>query len=581
MGQALIQLCQHRGAVVYATVGTDEKRDFLVEKYGIPSHHIFSSRDDSFAAGLKQATHGRGVDVIFNSLASDLLRLTWSCVAPFGRFIELGKKDFSVNSRLEMAPFMRNVMFAAVDLVTLLAERPVYGAKLWSDVMSLARSGAIKVPDPLTVYGLAEVESAFRTMQAGRHMGKLVVVPRPDEQARVMPRRVPVATLKPDASYVLVGGLGGIGRALAARMFELGARSFIFLSRGGVTTDAAQETVAQLREKGAQAEVFNCDVGNRGQLEGAIWTAKLSLPPIRGVVHLGLVIRSALFKDMPLSAWNESVWPKVPGTWNLHELLPRDMDFFVMLSSMVGIIGNPSQTAYGAASTFQDGFAAWRNAQGLPAVSVDLGMITGIGYVAEREGVQKTLRNQGFEEIDGPECLALVEAAMAAPRRPVHAANVVTGLGLGRHAGGDTTRALYQNTRFARARRLAAMRQSADGAGSGGADNAGKAVKLRDRLRQAASFSELAAAVLAAVVGKLASLLMMRAEDVSPQRSMSHYGMDSLVAVEMRNWSAATSRPLSPCSSSWATTPSRSSAGPSLGRPRLASKEAALSKDDK
>jgi len=186
LGQALIQVCRHRGvSTILATVGSEEKKQFLVDTYDIPLSHIFSSRDESFAAGVMQATCGRGVDVIFNSLASELLKLTWSCIAPFGRFIELGKKDFAVNTRLEMAPFEPNVMFAAVDLLAVLRDRPLYAADLWRDVMELVKSGAIKAPEPLNLYGMAEVETAFREMQAARHIGKLIVMPRAGEQAKV------------------------------------------------------------------------------------------------------------------------------------------------------------------------------------------------------------------------------------------------------------------------------------------------------------------------------------------------------------------------------------------------------------
>jgi len=184
LGQALIQLCQHRGATILATVGTEEKRDFIIDHYNIPASCIFSSRDNSFAASVMSAAQGRGVDVAFNSLSSELLRVTWTCLAAFGRFVELGKKDITVNSRLDMAPFARNVTFSAIDLIAMLAERPVQGAKIWSEVMTLLEKGSIRSPFPLTVCGLAEVDTAIRTMQNGRHIGKLVVVPRAEEKAK-------------------------------------------------------------------------------------------------------------------------------------------------------------------------------------------------------------------------------------------------------------------------------------------------------------------------------------------------------------------------------------------------------------
>jgi acyl transferase domain-containing protein/NADPH:quinone reductase-like Zn-dependent oxidoreductase len=185
LGQALIMLCQNAGAEIFATVGTPEKREFLRSQYGIPDDHIMSSRDETFAAKLMQITNRQGVDVIFNSVTGDLLRRTFECIASFGRFIELGKKDFAVNSRLEMKSFARNVTFAAVDLVTLLAEKPLYGSKMWAEVMSLVREGIVRPPQPITVFSMGEIERALRTMQSGKHIGKLVVVPKGNEVVKV------------------------------------------------------------------------------------------------------------------------------------------------------------------------------------------------------------------------------------------------------------------------------------------------------------------------------------------------------------------------------------------------------------
>jgi NADPH:quinone reductase-like Zn-dependent oxidoreductase len=185
LGQALIMLCQYFGAEIFTTVGTVEKRDFLKTQYGIPESHIFYSRDDSFAKDVMRATAGVGVDIIFNSISAELLRVTWQCIAPFGRFIELGKRDFAVNSRLEMAQFAPNVTFAAVDLVHLLEKRPQYGIEAWMKIMELIERGSIRVPQPITLFGMSEVEKALRIMQSGRHIGKLVLIPKKGETFQV------------------------------------------------------------------------------------------------------------------------------------------------------------------------------------------------------------------------------------------------------------------------------------------------------------------------------------------------------------------------------------------------------------
>ena len=185
LGQAAIELCQLIGAEIFATVGTNEKKTLLMDRFGIPEDHIFFSRDGSFAKGVMTMTKGVGVDVILNSVAREMLRLTWECIAPFGRFIELGARDYTISTRLEMHKFARNVTFAVVNLVSLVRERPQAAAQVWSNVMDLFRSKKLDGPSPITVYGISEVEKALRTIQSGRHMGKLVAVARPNETVEV------------------------------------------------------------------------------------------------------------------------------------------------------------------------------------------------------------------------------------------------------------------------------------------------------------------------------------------------------------------------------------------------------------
>lgn len=185
LGQAMIELCKGIGAEIFVTVGTGAKRELLVEQFGIPMDHIFSSRDGSFAQGIRSMTNGRGVDVIMNSVAGEMLRITWECIAPFGRFVELGARDYTINTRLEMHKFERNVTFSLVNLVSLVRERPEVAAQVWSDVMAMFRKRELKGPSPLTIIGISELEKGFRTMQSGKHTGKLVAVPQPDENVMV------------------------------------------------------------------------------------------------------------------------------------------------------------------------------------------------------------------------------------------------------------------------------------------------------------------------------------------------------------------------------------------------------------
>ena len=175
VGQAAIALAKIIGAEVYLTVSTDEKRDLLMKTYGIPSDRFFSSRNTSFASGIRRLTDGRGVDVVLNSLSGDLLKASWECIAPLGRFVEIGKRDIESNSRLSMSPFAKNVTFASVDLGIVAAQaRPVM-KELMTKVMALVFESKVAPPQPLHIFGGDRMEEAFRYLQSGKNTGKTVL----------------------------------------------------------------------------------------------------------------------------------------------------------------------------------------------------------------------------------------------------------------------------------------------------------------------------------------------------------------------------------------------------------------------
>lgn len=177
VGQAAIMIAQHIGEVeIFVTVGSLEKKAFLVERYDIPEDHIFSSRDTTFEQNLRDRTNGRGVDVILNSLAGDALSLSWrECLAPLGRFIEIGKRDLALNNNLEMEKFMESVTFAGVDLGVLASKKPKVFNALLKHVLKLHDMGALVPVSPITTYSMSELQKAMRLMQSGQHMGKVVI----------------------------------------------------------------------------------------------------------------------------------------------------------------------------------------------------------------------------------------------------------------------------------------------------------------------------------------------------------------------------------------------------------------------
>lgn len=199
VGQAAIMLSKLIGAEIFVTVGSAEKKKFLIDTYAISEDHIFDSRNTLFAQGISRMTKNKGVDVVLNCLGGEALRESWNCTATLGRFVEIGKRDIEINSRLEMAPFRRNVTFASVLLDVVCKHKKSLGSRLLSDVMALLSQKLIAPVQPITTFPASEIETAFRLMQAGKHIGKLVLKPEVDDMVRV---RFSLTDLIMDEAYV-------------------------------------------------------------------------------------------------------------------------------------------------------------------------------------------------------------------------------------------------------------------------------------------------------------------------------------------------------------------------------------------
>ncbi|KAF4537771.1 Reducing type I polyketide synthase [Lasiodiplodia theobromae] len=530
VGQAAIMLAKLKKADVFVTVGSQEKRAFVRDTYGIPDNRIFSSRDTSFGDAVLAATGGRGVDVALNSLAGPLLEETWRCIAPLGRFVEIGKRDIELNKRLDMAPFRQSVSFAAVDLTHVAAHRGKLISRMLAAVMELLGQGSIKPVTPVTVYGLDELEKAFRLMQAGKHRGKIVIRAGKEDTVKVAPQR-PRARLSPDASYVVVGGLGGIGRSVSRLLVQRGARHLVLLSRRG--EDADRGFVDELRTAGCAVAAPPCDASDAKALATAAAEWARTMPPVRGVIQAAMALQDSVFERMGFDEFAGGMAPKLRATRNLHELF-GGLDFFVMLSSVVGVAGNASQANYAAGGAFQDALAQHRQARGLPGVALDLGPVRSVGFVAESAGVEDRLARIGFRALEEQQVLQLIEAAVAGGS----AAQVVTGV------ASAPAPELVQRAAWLQDARFAGLRAAGDAAGSLGraSGGSGPAVPLQLQLADAASPAAAAQVVCAAVVRKTADIFMLQVDEVDARHPVTHYGVDSLVAVELRNWLAAHAR---------------------------------------
>ncbi|KAI8630635.1 hypothetical protein F5Y19DRAFT_483957 [Xylariaceae sp. FL1651] len=538
LGQALIMLAKHIGAKIFVTCGTEAKRQLLIDRYHIDPSHIFNSRDASFAPGIMAKTNGQGVDVVLNSLAGPLLKATWDCISQFGRFIETGKVDIEAARRLDMTPFSRSATFSGIDLLQYSQFRPGVVQNALATTIRLFNEGSIQPVYPITPYSISDMEKVMRQMQAGLHMGKLVLVPGPHDQVKVLTRRDALGLDHPDSTYLLSGGLGGLGRTIAQWMIEKGARNILIISRNAATHPEAASLCEFGKERGSNVYARNCDVSDEESLVRLLSDCASTMPPIRGVIQGAMQLDDGVLENMTYEQWRHSVLPKVAGTMNLHKHFPK-VNFFVMLSSLVGTLGNVSQSNYAAGNAFQDALARHRTANGLPAVTIDLGAVTEVGWVAAAEDTAGVLdrieKRLGATPITIEQTLRLIEAAIQDPlRKHQDDSQVVTCMA--RYDAISESAAIKKDRRFGTMRLGNGEEVSATRVASAQLSRLDELVHLLSNTHGTATADDVKDLVSESLVHKIADLFNIPADDIDVALPLSHHGVDSLVAVELRNW---------------------------------------------
>ncbi|CAI6088461.1 unnamed protein product [Clonostachys chloroleuca] len=542
LGQAAVVLAQHAGAKVLATCSSEAKQDLLASQYGIPLDHIFSSRDPSFAPAIMELTNGKGVDVVLNSLSGALLKATWDCISRFGRFIEVGKIDIEASRRLDMSPFRKCTTFASVDLLQLREYRPALLREALSEGLRICHERAQIPILPISSFPVTQIEDALRLMQAGKHIGKLVLVPGDTDKVKVVSNLKPVSLADEDATYLIVGGVTGIGSAIAEWMISRGAKTLLLVSRHATTHPNAHLLQKRGEASGCNVQLRDCDLSYEDQLLELLAECSRTLPPIRGVVNGAMVLDDTIFERMTYEQWNHAVRPKINSTRNLDKHLPQELSFFILLSSVVGVAGGTSQANYAAGNTYQDAVSRNRSARGLPGVTIDLCAIRKVGYIENRvdegdKGALNRANKLGVGEVDVSVVLQLLEDAI---RHPISSSQENSQIVMG--LTGNTMDAMVENLNLIRERRfgtlrLANRRRGLQSTDTGSQGSKSSTAVLANALSSSSITAQEASALLVnAVSAKLSELFSIPLDEIDVSLPLSRYGVDSLVAVELRNW---------------------------------------------
>ncbi|KAF5855558.1 hypothetical protein ETB97_008996 [Aspergillus alliaceus] len=533
VGLAAIRVSQIIGAEsqIYATVGSEEKVQFLVDNFNIPRNRIFNSRNAGFLPSIMKETNGRGVDVVLNSLSGDLLHASWECVASFGRMVELGKRDFLGNGQLNMKPFMKNRAYFGFDL-TQVREVPETSARYvikrvlvfqvnWLIQNQIAQRIRILVLD------------AFRYMQQGVHIGKILIKMPDDPCVLANPIAKSHFSLSPNASYLLVGGLGGLGRSISTWMVERGARHLTYLS-----PSAGQKHHSFIQELEEQGCHVSCVSGSVERMKDVERAASQCTRPLAGVLQMSAVLKDRMFKDMSYNEWISCLAPKVSGTWNLHTALEKtNLDFFVVFSSVSGTCGNPGQANYAAANTFLNSFTKYRRQLGMPSSVLDLGAVEEVGLMNQDPRVLENARTASVRlvlEAELMEGLQLAISQSPATESPgaLVSSPCIIGLGNSRPLSDPGVRTMWaKDVRFSFYRNL----QSQDTCQFNTASEELRILLRRVERNPALLDDPETEAVLRCELIKQVRQRMPQTQDMS-EDEIADMAIDSLMAIEIKTW---------------------------------------------
>ncbi|NEP05484.1 MAG: SDR family NAD(P)-dependent oxidoreductase, partial [Okeania sp. SIO4D6] len=367
VGQAAVQIALGVGAEVFATA-SPPKWEFL-KSMGIK--HIMNSRTLDFADEIMTITQGEGVDIVLNSLNGDFIDKSFAVLGKKGRFVEIGK--IGIWDKQKVMEKRPDAEYLPFDIGLMIQQQSGLMAEFSEELNQQCQSGKLKALSH-KVYPNTEVKAAFRYMQQGKHIGKVVVsLPETGDKQK---------SIKSEASYLITGGLGALGLEVAQWMAKEGAKNIVLTGRRD-PNERAQKVIEELEAEGASISVLLGDISTQESVRKILEEISTSLPPLKGIIHAAGVLDDGVLQKMTWEKFTKVMEPKVSGTWYLHQLtqdLP--LDFFVCFSSMASMLGNYGQGNYAAANGFMDAIAHYRQGQGLPGLSINWGAWATAGMAA-------------------------------------------------------------------------------------------------------------------------------------------------------------------------------------------------------
>ena len=511
VGLAALQLARLAGADIFATAGTDDKRAMLA---GLGVKHVMDSRSLAFRDQILERTRGAGVDVVLNSLSGDFIAAGLAVLAPYGRFVEIGKRDIYQNARIGLAPFQRSLSYFAVDLDRMSRERPAVLTKTFDRVTDLFARGAV-TPLPVTAFPISQAADAFRHMAQAAHVGKIVITGH-DAAARIVgetPDRIADIVA---GTCVITGGLGDLGLAVAERLVARGARSLALIGRNAPAANR-RDAIRTLEAAGATVQVIAADVASKEQMQRVFANMAATLPTISAVFHAAGILDDGVLVQQTAQRFADVVAPKVSGAWNLCMLLAdRPEVDLILFSSITSLLGLPGQGNYAAGNAFLDAVALYRTASGGRATSINWGPWRDIGLAAAQSVRGERLAAHGLGGLSPAPALDALERILARPPAEIAVVNADW--------------AAYRSSTGS-----AKLPFLADLAGGSAEPALPQQQTARDMILAVEPGALRRGAIEAVLKQQVARVLRQSASRIDAAKPFRNLGLDSLMGLELRN----------------------------------------------
>ncbi|RYO78215.1 hypothetical protein DL763_009737 [Monosporascus cannonballus] len=540
IGIACVRLCQRLGCDAFTTAGNLEQRQFLAQDLGLSEDHIFTSEPTVFPRALHEATKGHGLDVIISQSANvnldyENLRL----LAPGGRLIRISNGGADAGNLLFTGSLAANCSFQSLDITALPLDTI---ESVFSELSQLIADGSVRPLSPCRRLGYEEIPEALRLLRGGNQVGKVIISNGYGTKLAV-PTRPAASSVKsifnPGHSYLFVGGLRGISGSLAIHLASHGAKHIAVMSRSGHEDKISQSIAHNIKALGCSLDLLQGDVNSISDVRRVF--SEVSAP-VGGIIQGAAVFRDRTFESMSHADYHAALSCKVTGTSNLHFVsleTKQPISFFTMLSSISGVIGQPGQANYAGGNAFEDAFAEYRRASGLPAISINFGPIEDVGVIHGNENLQSRFDGSTLIGINEGLLRRIFDYSILQQHpdpqhrlNPTSQGQMITSLLVPQPEDSD----LLRDVRFRGLRIFAAGGPRSP---AGADKDKGIQVLLLLTQSQDPDRAAVRAAAITVVGARLAKQLRLT-DALDPTRPLSYFGLDSLAAVELRNWSRLT-----------------------------------------